>query len=132
MRDRDSVLRPTETTDGTTTTPTIRDSRVIKRLPPGTPGTRRLQQHYGSDLVCVRYRESPSGRTRYTTVEILIEQRPGHRDDFLRIGHQESKLRRAIIAAGGRWVPRLKAWRLAPQATRTLGLKHRIAKDLQH
>jgi hypothetical protein len=49
---------------------------VIKRLAPGVPGTRRLQERYRDTLVCVRYRQDDTRGLRYTTVELVVDQRP--------------------------------------------------------
>jgi hypothetical protein len=48
---------------------------VIKRLAPGAPGTRRLQDRYCDALVCVRYRETADGRARFTSVELVVKPR---------------------------------------------------------
>jgi hypothetical protein len=105
---------------------------VLKRLPPGAGGTRRLQQRYGTELVCVRYRESADGSTRFTTVELVVERRPATpAEDLVRIEFSETGLRDKVKAAGGRWDPKLKLWRLPSTATRALRLKNRIVKPAQ-
>ena len=49
-------------------------SKINKRLAPGQNGTKRYLNQYGNALVCVRYRQDQS--QRYTTVEIVVDQRP--------------------------------------------------------
>ncbi len=102
---------------------------VIKRLAPGTPGTRRLQEQYRDALVCVRYRQDPALGLRYTTVELIVDRRSFTvREDLVRIGFGETELRDQAKAAGGRWDPQHKLWRLPHPATRALGLTKRIVK----
>jgi hypothetical protein len=110
----------------------LNGSRVIKRLTPGAPGTRRLQQHYREGLVCVRYREDPVRGMRYTTVEIIVDQRQfAAKEDLIHLAHNETDLRRQIMAAGGHWDGKLKLWRVAKHATRALGLQKRVTKRAQ-
>jgi hypothetical protein len=44
---------------------------ITKKLAPGSNGTKRLLEKYGTALVCVRYRAN--GGTRFTTVEIVVD-----------------------------------------------------------
>lgn len=104
---------------------------VIKRLAPGAPGTRRLHERYRDALVCVRYREDPTLGRRYTTVELVVDQRPfAVKEDLVRIGFGERELREQAKAAGGRWDPQHKLWRLPRPATRALGLTKRVVKKV--
>ena len=48
---------------------------VVKTLKPGKPGTKRLQERYGEQLVAVRYRLDRKTNTHYTTVELIVEQK---------------------------------------------------------
>jgi hypothetical protein len=50
--------------------------RIVKTLWPPQGGTKRLRRHYGTQLVCVRYRHDKKLRWRYTTVELLIDHGP--------------------------------------------------------
>lgn len=72
--------------------------RVIKKLAPDRPGAQRLAQRFGDALVCVRHRVDASGRTRFTTVELLVEQTPvraqtGNRIVGIRIAYEDGTLR---------------------------------------
>lgn len=49
---------------------------VIKKLPPGAPGTKRFMKEYGEDLVCVRYRHDSKKNRRLTTIEVIVAERP--------------------------------------------------------
>jgi hypothetical protein len=50
--------------------------RVIKKLNPGAPGTQRYLRQYQARLVCVRYRHDPAKHCRYTTVELIVDEKP--------------------------------------------------------
>src|SRR5438445_9282132 len=45
--------------------------RLTRR--PGQPGTKKLQQRYGDDLICVRYRYDEERGERIKTVEIAVD-----------------------------------------------------------
>lgn len=126
---RDSIFRAVPTA---AEAEELASSNVIKKLPPGAGGTRRLQQRYGRELVCVRYRESADGTTRFTTVELIVERRPlTPAEDLVRVEFGETALRDRVKAAGGRWDPKLKLWRLPHAATKALRLQSRVMKPVQ-
>ena len=98
-------------------------SRVTKKLHPGAPGTQRLAERYGSELICVRYRESEDGSQRLTTIELIIDVRstrdprtkvaPVLRNDdsvHLRIAPRETELQNKLRAFGARWDPASRTW----------------------
>lgn len=102
---------------------------VIKRMAPGASGTRRLTERFGESLVCVRYRENAAQGLRYTTVEIIVDQRPFDTpEDLVRVAYAETALRHKIKDAGGRWDAELKLWRIPRSAVRALGLIGRVVK----
>ncbi len=102
---------------------------VIKRMAPGASGTRRLAERFGESLVCVRYRENPARGLRYTTVEIIVGQRPFNApEDLVRVAFAETALRHKVKDAGVRWDRELRLWRLPCTAVRTLGLADRVVK----
>jgi hypothetical protein len=84
-------------------------------------GTRRLLAKFGAALLCVRYRYDEEAGENLTTVEIIIERRPsnrsiGHRDTdvvAVAIPYAEQALRERVKAAGGRWDPEQKVWRVS-------------------
>ena len=100
---------------------------VVKKLSSGTAGTQRLLARFGAALVCVRYREDAEKNRRYTTVELVVDERPGKPSSSLvRIGYQETALRQQVKMAGGKWDAQQKLWRLPKTAIRRLGLKDRV------
>ncbi|GAB4373538.1 MAG: hypothetical protein Kow0042_17510 [Calditrichia bacterium] len=54
----------------------FKNARTRKMLRPGQPGTKKLSQKFGADLVCVRYRYDATQKKRYTTVEVVIDEAP--------------------------------------------------------
>jgi hypothetical protein len=48
--------------------------RARRTLTPGQKGTKKLFRQYGSQLVCVRYRDDAERCLRFKTVERIIEQ----------------------------------------------------------
>lgn len=108
-------------------------STTIKRLKPGNPGTRRLLQRYGADLLCVRYRIDRSTGKRFTTVELPVEERAGPPAAmvWVRVGYGETEVRRQIKESGGVWDAERKLWRISGHIARALKLQKRIVKDVQ-
>jgi hypothetical protein len=100
-------------------------TRVIKRLKPGQPGTRKLHGRYGPALVCVRYREDlVTGGTRYTTVELVIDQRNARRQPLVRVDirFDDAETRRQAMMLGAEWNEAQKTWRMPRRAAIQLGL----------
>lgn len=111
------------------------DSRIVKKLLPHAPGTKRLTERFGNALVCVRYRIDAGTQRRYTTVELVVAESAlppsATADVFVRIGYGELKLREQVKNAGGQWHPDRKLWRLPRLQARALGLLKRIPKPTQ-
>jgi hypothetical protein len=112
---------------------------ISKKLAPGQPGTKRYQRQFGDALVCVRYRIDPAAARRYTTVEIVVDEKQlpgfpapnGTADDTpiaLTIAYGETDLRQRIKQAGGKWDQERKVWLLPYGIARKLGLHGRIRK----
>lgn len=119
---------------------------------PGQRGTLKLMEHYGSQLVCVRYRYDAKAGKRYKTAEIIVEEaewrppsphpmapKPVLKTDYLdevpernevgvKVFFRENELRNQVKAAGGRWSKSDKLWQIPYKAAVALGLEHRIAK----
>jgi hypothetical protein len=98
-------------------------------------------RRYGDLLVAVRYRYDARRGRRFTTVELVVDERPW--TDYARIdsaldrieppesvliqvGFHEPQLRARVRQAGGRWRPEAKAWELPFERVRALGLGGRI------
>lgn len=108
-------------------------STAAKRLSPGTPGTKRLQERYGDKLLCVRYRIDPETGRRFTTVELVVEERSGPPAQavWVRVGYGETALRQQIKESGGTWDSNRKLWQVSGTTAKALGLQKRIVKNIQ-
>ena len=108
---------------------------VVKTLKPGKPGTKRLQERYGEQLVAVRYRLDRKTNTHYTTVELIVEQKYALYKTpppapaplvALRIFRHENDLQRLIRSAGGKWDRENQVWLIERSEAERPGLAERI------
>lgn len=108
----------------------VSSSIVKKKLAPGSPGTRRLQERYGIALVCVRYREigmADGQSRRLTTVELVVDEHTvSPAEVWLHIEYGETELRQTVKQAGGIWDGKHRLWRIQARAAKKLGLNERI------
>ena len=108
----------------------LADLRIAKRMAPDQDGAKRFALRYGDELVCVRHRLDASGSTRYTTVELLVEQTPvvrsGERLVALTLKPTDKSARSLLLACGGVWDADAKQWRVARKVAKSLGLLDRI------
>ncbi len=111
--------------------------RVRLNLKPGQLGTKSLLAKYGKSLVCVRYRYDEQTKQRVKTVELIVDRvewRPeaGFSDGDavveLRVGRQEYGVQQQVKAAGGKWDPEARVWRLSRERVERLGLESRIVE----
>lgn len=114
-------------------------ARISKKLAPGQPGTKRYLRQFADALVCVRYRLHPETAMRYTTVEIIVDEKHlpvlptpcGTADDTtvaLTVAYGEAELRQRVKQAGAKWDQDRKVWLLPYATARQLGLHGRIRK----
>ena len=97
----------------------------------GQPGTKKLVERYGDNLVCVRYRYDDQIKMMYKTIEIIIESKPWqeknkkiphYKSMDIRIGYNEVELRDRIKTSGGKWDPHRKVWKLSYKKVKELDL----------
>ncbi len=106
---------------------------IRKTLRPGDMGTKRFLNKYGNKLVCVRYRVDKQQRKRYTTIELIIEEKPDINPKaivivWVKINYAEKELRKRAMEMGAKWLPNDKVWQLSYDKAKKLGLKNRIVK----
>ncbi len=106
---------------------------INKTLQPGDMGTKRLLDKYGTKLVCVRYRIDKQKKKRYTTVELIIEEKPHIEQKttvivWVKINFSEIELRKQAVKNGAKWLAEKKVWQLTYDKAKKLGLKNRIVK----
>ena len=98
-------------------------------LLPGMNGTKRQVAQYGDRLLCVRYRYDPESGRRLKTVELIEEEAPWLAMGSLyhvKIGFEETALREKLKAAGARWEPDRRAWKVTGAMIRLLRLEERV------
>ncbi len=106
---------------------------IRKTLQPGDMGTKRLLKKYGEQLVCVRYRIDKLSQKRFTTVELIIDEKPYIRTNpninaWVKINFNETKQRQQVKTAGAKWSTEHKVWIMDYEIAKKLGLKKRIIK----
>jgi len=98
----------------------LKDMKTHTHLKPGQKGTKRLVEQFGDKLIYVRYRFDEKRQVRLKTVELIVDERPCNatlkfRDQDMvtvMIPFTEIALRDRLKAAGGRWNPEEKIWRV--------------------
>ena len=99
---------------------------VIKTMWPLQPGTIKLLRRYGNALVCVRYRHDSSGKMRYTTVEIVVDEAPvqrrSHERKVINVRLLRPELHKRALALGAKWVAKDKAWKMSIRVARAIGI----------
>jgi hypothetical protein len=107
--------------------------RVRLKLKPGQRGTKHLLKQYGDRLVCVRYRYDEKSRKRYTTVELIEDEKPwepvGCKSNSIiqvQVSFDEVDLRQKVKNAGGKWSKSSKTWKIPYKTACDLGIKDRI------
>lgn len=106
---------------------------ITKTLQPGDMGTLNLLDTYGEQLVCVRYRSDEKRKKRYTTVELIVDEKPMQRRTprysvLVKIRFEETELRNRVKAAGARWNSEEKAWLMDDRLATKMKLKDRIIR----
>ncbi|MCW5596166.1 MAG: hypothetical protein KIT42_09885 [Rhodocyclaceae bacterium] len=111
----------------------LQRSSIVKKLNPHQKGALRLAERFGDRLVCVRYRTDPESGRRFTTAEIVIEERapiaPAPRHSLVRVGWKETELRRAIKEVGGVWLHDKKLWQVPRDAVKQLRIGKRVVRE---
>ena len=116
----------------------LKDMKAYGHLKPGQKGTHRLVAQFGAALVCVRYRYDEDTGENLTTAEIIVNRRPGNRNLRFRdtdmvavaVPYTEKALRGKLKAAGGRWDPEEKVWRVLFRSIRgDAALVDRIVRE---
>jgi hypothetical protein len=114
--------------------PARRQTRVVKKLAPDQPGALKLARRYGEALLCVRYRQDLEGLHRYTTVELVIDERPAiwARTDktivTVHLGPAEYALKSLAKSHGATWNTKTCLWHMPRAVARELGLLRRIVQ----
>ncbi len=105
----------------------------------GQRGTLKLAQHYGDQLLYVRYRYDPVRKKRLKTVELIIEEtdwEPAEQfapDQIVgvQVAMEETALQKAIRKAGGVWNRRRKVWEVRYDRVCELDLETRMVAEVE-
>lgn len=105
---------------------------VGKTMQADSRGAVKLTRKFGETLVCVRYRLSPDGKQRMTTVELEVDrvdvQKKSNPRVAVKIYASETKLI-ALAKAKGAWFnEKTRLWRMHQNDAHALGLGKRIAR----
>jgi len=108
---------------------------ITKTLQPGDMGTLNLLEQYGEQLICVRYRVDEAAQKRYTTVELIVNEKEFRRRSpnvsvLIKVKYEETSLRERVKAAGARWMQEEKAWLIDYRIAAKMKLKSRIIKKV--
>ena len=109
---------------------------IYRRIPAGKPGTKKLTERYGEDLVCVRYKYDREKQIKYKTVEIIVDKglwdpensKKENKLVGINVGYYEFDKREKIKDAGGRWNRKKFIWELPYREVKKLGLTDRIVQ----
>jgi hypothetical protein len=116
----------------------LKDMKTQTHLKPGQKGTKQLVEKYGDALVCVRYRYDRKRGVHLKTAELIVREwgeKPfaRYRDgDIVSVivAYAEKEVREKLKAAGGRWAPEEKLWRVPYGAIRgDVELEERILRE---
>jgi len=110
--------------------------KTEKKILPGQPGSKKLFEKYGDDLICVRYRHNKRLGIRVKTIELIVDKKeaktnvkkifPAYKIVFLKFEYIESHLWKKVKSAGGKWNRETKLWEVQYKYIRELGLEDRI------
>ena len=108
---------------------------IKKTLQPGEMGTKQLLAQYGESLVCVRYQIDKKAQKRYTTVELIVDEKFYFSNTkpvqvWVKIEFNETELRQHAKLAGAKWNAEAKVWEMDYDTAVKLGLKKRIVKRM--
>lgn len=104
---------------------------ISRKLAAGQPGTKRMVEKYGDNLICVRYKYDPEKKIKYKTVELIEDSGfwdPEKKIVEVKIRFEEIEIREQVKAFGGIWDPEKKVWKLKYEDAMSLGLKNKIAR----
>jgi hypothetical protein len=106
---------------------------VGKTMQTDARGAIKLSRRFGNALICVRYRLSPDGTQRMTTVELEVDcvdvQKKTNPAVAVKIYPSETKLIAQAKAKGAWFNAKTRLWRMHQNDAYALGLANRIARS---
>jgi hypothetical protein len=111
----------------------LKEMKAYAHLKPGQKGTKRLQEKYGDDLLCVRYRYDDIRGVKLKIVELVVDENPllipRYKDNDMvpvAVAFEEEDLRQQLRTMRGRWDPQAKLWFVLFRLIRGTPLESRI------
>jgi|CXWL01.1.fsa_nt_gi hypothetical protein len=105
---------------------------VGKTMQTDARGAIKLTRQFGETLICVRYRLSPDGSTRVTTVELEVDrvavQRKANPAVSVKIYASETKLVTRAKEKGAWFNSKTRLWRMHQNDAFALGIADRVAR----
>ena len=105
---------------------------VAKTMQADARGAMKLGRKFGDTLICVRYRLSPDGSQRVTTVELQVDrvavQKKANPAVSVKIYASETHLVAKAKAKGAWFNAKTRLWRMHQNDVYALGLTGRVAK----
>jgi hypothetical protein len=112
---------------------------MIKRtLRPDQPGAKGWKKKYGESLICVRYRYDEKKNKKFTTVEIIVDEKgwekrrdkiPMNKIMPIIVMYNEIDISNLVKNVGGHWNINEKVWELRYGDILSLGLEERIVVE---
>ena len=118
---------------------------IIKKIEqPQDKETRKLFNHYGEKLLCVRYHYDLEKMMRFSTVELIVDETPFHKtakgQDYsspppatpyvgVVVDMEETDIAESLEAMGGFWSAGDRLWYAPEHYVRRLGLRSRIVRS---
>lgn len=111
--------------------------KIHRTMLPGQPGTKKIVDQYGDELVCVRYRYDEKNKERLTTIELIVDRQkwvlnhkriPANKIMKLKIDYGERDIAMKVKSLGGQWDSKKRVWKLPYKHIQLLHLEERICK----
>ena len=113
----------------------LKEMKAYAHLKPGQDGTKRLVEHYGKSLLCVRYRFDEVRGVKLKTVEIIVDEKPLRKPRFrdtdlvpVQVAYGETELREKLRAMRARWDGERKVWYVRYGLIRGTPLEERLTE----
>jgi hypothetical protein len=109
--------------------------KTLRKIVQGQYGAKKLVEQYGENFVSVRYKYDEELQIAIKTVEIIVEKRPWHKNAKkipmnklmrVKLDYSDEKLRKQVMAAGGKWINSEKLWKLSYKQALALGIMDKV------
>lgn len=103
---------------------------ITKTIKAGNAGSKNLQGIYGDSLICVRYRIDAKKKRRYTTVEIIVnEKNIINYNVWVQLDIHSLQLRLKLMEEGAKWNTKKRLWKMSIRTAKLNDLENRIVDN---